>query len=664
MLSLLMKSLAVLFILSGPLFSQTSDSTLFRAVLLPSNEIPALNNASRGIADILASAVRDSSGNIVSGTVDVLLRTTLPAANTITGLNLHNAPAGQAAPIALTTGITAANSRPLQSGADLIHIPIQIITPADVATLTSLLADPTHFYLNVTSMDQPNGLMRGQLQRTQSIVLMGLLDSANVTPPIGNAGAGVAQVVAIGTRDSAGNLTSGEVYIWTTNSSNDPTAINALQIHTGAPGNTGAVAINATVPPAALPDLNGNVALGPVYTEIVVTNATQAGAFTDLFVNPTSLYLDLHTTQNPNGIVRAQLRPTDRATFPLLLGAAPLNLSVYTLRNEDGSVAAATMLCDLNLRLGTPTQILGLWLHDGGLQDDGPGSIKITPDFSSDTGFGNYYAWTAPVRRLDTVQDVLKNPESHYIALHTFDAPTGASRAQLGVRPPTAAVTAALAANLDKTATTLVPGGLATIFGSALNKVPDDLSGWRGTQLPAELNGSRVSIAGQAAPLIYVSPNQINLQVPLDTPSGMQTVTVDNGNGPSAAFNIYVAAAAPAIFFAPVPAVLKNANFSLVSSTNPAHAGETLLVYLTGLGETTPALTTGRIVPADTLPATRPVTATFGGRSATVVYSAASPGFTGLYQVAVTVPGGVTGPVPLQLQMGDATSNIVTISVQ
>jgi uncharacterized protein (TIGR03437 family) len=53
-----------------------------------------------------------------------------------------------------------------------------------------------------------------------------------------------------------------------------------------------------------------------------------------------------------------------------------------------------------------------------------------------------------------------------------------------------------------------------------------------------------------------------------------------------------------------------------------------------------------------------------GGRPATVVYSAASPGFTGLYQVAVTVPTGVTGQVPLQLQMGAATSNTVTIPVQ
>jgi uncharacterized protein (TIGR03437 family) len=658
-----MKNLVVLLLLSAPIYAQSADSTYFRAILLPSNEIPSINNASRGIADVVASAVRDSAGNIVSGAIDVLLRTTLPAANTATGLNLHNAPGSQTAPIALSTGLTVSNSRALQAGADFIHLAIPVVTPIEVAALTSLLNDPGRFYLNLTSSDQPNGLMRGQLLRPQIAVLLGPLDSGNVTPAIDNAANGIAQLVAIGTRDSAGNWNSGEIYLWTAHSSNDPTAVNGFHIHSGTPGTAGAVAITVTVPPASIPDIYGNLQFNAVYTEIAVANTTQTGTFTNLFVNPGSLYVDLHTTQNPNGIARAQLRPTDRATLPAALGSGPANLTVYTLRNEDGTVAAATMLCDFNLRLGAATQVLGIWLHDGAAGDDGPVSLKLTSDFST-SGFANYFAWTPPIQRLDTVQDLLNNPESHYLSLHTFDQPGGAARAQLGSKVPSASVTAALAANLDKSATTLVPGGLATIFGTALDKVPADLSGWTGTQLPVVLNNTRVYLAGRPAPLIYVSPNQVNLQIPVDTPTGVQTVTVDNGNGQSTAFSVNVAAAAPAIFFVPVPAVLKNSNFSLVTATNPARAGDVLLVYLTGLGQTTPALTTGRLVPATSLPNTRPVTATIGGRPATVVYSAASPGFTGLYQVAVTVPSGVTGQSPLQLQMGNATSNTVTIPVQ
>lgn len=111
-------------------------------------------------------------------------------------------------------------------------------------------------------------------------------------------------------------------------------------------------------------------------------------------------------------------------------------------------------------------------------------------------------------------------------------------------------------------------------------------------------------------------------------------------------------------------AVLKNANYSLVTAANPAHAGETLLVFATGLGQTTPAFRTGALMSANGFSQTTPVGLTVGGKTASVVYSIASPGFAGLYQVAFTVPAGVTGSVALQFSIGGATSNSVTIPVQ
>jgi uncharacterized protein (TIGR03437 family) len=105
-------------------------------------------------------------------------------------------------------------------------------------------------------------------------------------------------------------------------------------------------------------------------------------------------------------------------------------------------------------------------------------------------------------------------------------------------------------------------------------------------------------------------------------------------------------------------------NYSLVSASNPAHAGDVLLVYTTGLGLTSPPGRTGALSAGDTIAQTAPVTATIGGKPASVVYSIASPGFAGLYQVAVTVPAGVTGSVALQITAGTAASNSVTIAVQ
>jgi uncharacterized protein (TIGR03437 family) len=673
-----MKLGACLLLFSSVSMAQTGETAIYRAVLLPANEVPAVNNGARGIADVITSVVRDSSGQIASGNIDVLLRTTLAAANTATGLNLHNGNAGQNAAVTFSGGLTAANSRPLQSGADSLHlaIPVPGTDAGALSALRALVQDPTKFYLNMTSADQANGLMRGQLARTQVAVLMTVLSSGAVTPPAANTGNGFGEVVAIGTRDAAGNWTSGEVYVWATAFSDDPSAFNGLHLHLGQAGATGAIGITATVPPGAAPDPNGAASLGPIYAEITTTNSTQAGTFTNLFVNPGSLYLDLHTTQNPNGILRAQLRPTESATFPLLLDSsnetappevrsvAPANLTLYALRSEDGTIAAGTLLCDLQLRFAGAKQFLGLYVHDAAAGADGPISIKAAPDFSSDTGFGNYYGWTAPVLNLAALNDVEANPENHYANLHSVDSPGGLVRSQFGAAAPRATIAAVIPANLDKAAAAVAPGGLVSIFGSNLAKVPADLSGWSGRRLPLALNGVKVTMGGMHAPLIYVSPNQVNAQAPLELGAGVQTVTVDNGSGSSAAFSVNVAAMAPAIFFYPSAAVLKNANYSLLSSGNPAHAGDVLLVYATGLGQTTPASATGALSAADTVAKTGNVTATIGGKAAAVVYSIASPGFAGLYQVAVTVPSGVTGNVALQIAGGGASSNAVTIPVQ
>src|ERR1019366_4706025 len=103
--------------------------------------------------------------------------------------------------------------------------------------------------------------------------------------------------------------------------------------------------------------------------------------------------------------------------------------------------------------------------------------------------------------------------------------------------------------------------------------------------------------------------------------------------------SLNVAAVAPALYnFA-----FENADFSIVSSSNPAHAGDVLVFYTTGMGQTTPPLITGQIVPSANY-VTAKVTATIGGANANVIYSIAAPPYVaGLYQMAVKVPSGL-GP--------------------
>jgi adhesin/invasin len=99
----------------------------------------------------------------------------------------------------------------------------------------------------------------------------------------------------------------------------------------------------------------------------------------------------------------------------------------------------------------------------------------------------------------------------------------------------------------------------------------------------------------------------------------------------------------------------------------PAHAGDALVIYCTGLGAVAPAVPAGAAAPS--LPLSRtvnPVTVTIGTQSAQPFYAGLTPGYSGLYQVNVIVPAGIAAGanVPVVLSAGGALSPPVTIAVQ
>src|SRR6266852_1481575 len=100
-----MRTFAVLLLCCAGLFAQTADTVFFRVVMLPTNEAPPVNSAPRGTADIIASGVRDSSGQIVSGTVDILAKVTFAAVTTAIGLDIRSGATGQNGAVAISTGL-------------------------------------------------------------------------------------------------------------------------------------------------------------------------------------------------------------------------------------------------------------------------------------------------------------------------------------------------------------------------------------------------------------------------------------------------------------------------------------------------------------------------------------------------------------------------------
>jgi uncharacterized protein (TIGR03437 family) len=207
------------------------------------------------------------------------------------------------------------------------------------------------------------------------------------------------------------------------------------------------------------------------------------------------------------------------------------------------------------------------------------------------------------------------------------------------------------------------PGSLATIAGTnlATSTTPDSAA-----PLPTTFAEAQVSVNGKSAPILYASPSQINFQVPWETAPGNATVTVTVDGATSNSATVPVTAAAPGIFFfASGAAIAQNHDFSLNSSTNPAHAGSYLIAYLTGSGPVTPAVADGAATPGTGLvQPTSPISVTIGGMAATVLGAAYTPGFVSLLQINITVPSGLAaGSYPMVVTIGGQVSNSATVSI-
>ena len=201
----------------------------------------------------------------------------------------------------------------------------------------------------------------------------------------------------------------------------------------------------------------------------------------------------------------------------------------------------------------------------------------------------------------------------------------------------------------------VAPGSIATLFGS--NLVSSAVQA-KGAPLPAALGDiGAVTIGGVAAPLFFVSGNQINVQIPLETAPGTVNVTVTRGGQTSAPRAVTIVPAAPGIFTMGQSGqgAILNAKGTLVDRNAPAAAGEIVQVYCTGLG----AAASGGVV-------SLPVTAQVGNVPAKVLFAGLAAGFVGLYQVNVEIPAGVAAgdAVSLVLAQNGMTSNSATLAVK
>jgi uncharacterized protein (TIGR03437 family) len=216
----------------------------------------------------------------------------------------------------------------------------------------------------------------------------------------------------------------------------------------------------------------------------------------------------------------------------------------------------------------------------------------------------------------------------------------------------------------------IAPGSLVTLYGANLS---ERTTGLNALPLPVESEGTEVLLDGQALPILFASPGQINAQLPFSLPTNAALQVVVRKREQISVPEVFVVAAAqPGIFTKNQQGsgqgiVVRADQVTLAEPGTPARLGEAIVIYGTGLGPVSQTVAAGTPSPSSPLAATlSTVSVTVGGRAAQVLFAGLTPGFAGLYQVNAILAGDTpTGnAVPLVIQVDGRESNSVDIAVQ
>jgi uncharacterized protein (TIGR03437 family) len=231
----------------------------------------------------------------------------------------------------------------------------------------------------------------------------------------------------------------------------------------------------------------------------------------------------------------------------------------------------------------------------------------------------------------------------------------------------------------------VAPGSLISLFGLGFSTESEQTSQ---TPLPRVLAGRKVEVTpGIEAPLLFVSPMQINMQIPVETPTGSQGIAVRrvDTNELLAGGVLAVSEASPGFFTANQNGVGQilalNQNGTQNGPSNPAPRGTVVSLYGTGPGPVNPVVASGEVAPGSPLAVTVANPTADGGTCLTVqpsmcvaigstfgevLYSGLAPGFVGLWQINVRIPeGALTGDaVPIRGIVRGVPSNQPTLAIQ
>jgi len=449
-------------------------------------------------------------------------------------------------------------------------------------------------------------------------------------------------------------------FVWAQNSTHQ---VSAAATQTDATGrqytfqgwsNSGAAAQTVTVDQNAV--TNG-LRLTAVYSELnrVVVQSNPPGL---------TLQVDGAACQTPCNIDRtsgAQVHVTAPATIAEGSGAR-LNFSSWS----DGGAADHTYTVSANLATVTANYQTfyqlsassnpanGVTFHFSPASSDMfyPQNTQVTVNVTANPGF-TFRRWDGALSGTYPAGVVTMAAPQTIVALLDkipFVAPAGVQNAAAST--PSSKV---------------APGSIIAIYGQEL---APSLEVGPVNPLTQSINGVTVSVNDMILPLLFVSPGQINAQVPWELPDGNYTLEIHSLGQPDVSGAIAVARNAPGLFTQTIDstqyAIAFHEDGSLITPGSPAKSGETVALLGTGLGPFKGELIDG-FFPSDPPPVlSDSVRVTAGSHNPDTIWAGAAPGYTGLALTKFEVPAGASAGATLSLtiSVNGVKSNTVMLPVE
>ncbi len=210
------------------------------------------------------------------------------------------------------------------------------------------------------------------------------------------------------------------------------------------------------------------------------------------------------------------------------------------------------------------------------------------------------------------------------------------------------------------------PGEMITLFGNNLAGTTESAAA---TPLPTSVAGVEVHVNDQLAPVVSVSGTQVSAIVPYGIQGPVARFQVSNNGTLSNVATEFVNLTSPGAFTIPTDGLsgiaARHADFSPVDAAHPAQPGETISLYVAGLGEVEPAVDDGAAAPSSPLSEVLSlIEVRIDAQPAVITFAGLAPGFAGLYQLNVEVPAGAgAGDVGLSIAGPDSVTAQASLAV-